>query len=128
MHILELLYQEQEASQFNWRDRDYKSYITLLFEQADSVIVDINDIKHVHMAWEKYHHNSIWCNFGVQQTMQEAMDNIQDSYIYPTMRIDVDLFRKAIQYERDGIPYECFLKWSKRKYIHVKLRSRSIDG
>jgi hypothetical protein len=123
MTAAELLYIncEQENMQFNTSLKD-------LFTLVEDDVIDIDNIMQVNMQWEKHHHNSIWCNLATRASMQESMERAADGYdnpdlnfIWPNMRIDVDLFRKAIQYERQSIPYECFLSF-KRKYIHVKLR------
>ena len=128
--IEEVLY-----SQYEVRNTPSMS-IKDIFQCNIDFTIDIDNIIAVEMMWERHHNNTIWCYFGVPKTQEEIVDdgmlglrNYDNKYrpYGPHMRVDVDLFRKALYYERNDIPYEVYLKLA-RKYIHVKIRTRCVDG
>ena len=133
MNVIDLLYQEQVASQYDYEHQGvYKNHITQLFDIADDYTVDIEQIGNIEMSWERYHNNTCWCNVVIgQHSMQDAMDDgigtINDM-VYPSMRVDVDTFRLALLYEKTNVPYELYIHWTKRKYIHIKLRKIEPEG
>lgn len=128
VNIREALYQYNEDYDLFRNSTKYK--LKDLFANHDIIdfIIDIRDIVHIEMEYMRYHHNRLWCYFGTPTSEEERVDmRMRGEHvelhktIWPMFRVNVNVFRKALQYEIDNIPYEVFLSL-KTKYVHVKLR------
>jgi|MDSV01.3.fsa_nt_gb hypothetical protein len=132
INIREALYQFNYDKYTLFNDYTIKE----LFNSPDVVDyrIDIRDIVHIEQEWMRHHHNRLWCYFGWHTTEEERIDMrmnglpIEEHHrCWPMFRVNVNVFRKALIYEIDNIPYETFLQF-KIKYVHVKIRTRGIDG
>lgn len=126
VNIREALYQYNEDYHM-FHSPEYK--LKDLFDsKIVDFVIDIKDIVHIDMEYMRYHHNRLWCYFGTPTSEEDRVDmRMRGEHvelhktIWPMFRVNVNVFRKALQYEIDNIPYEVFLSL-KTKYVHVKLR------
>ena len=133
VNIREALYQYNE-DYFSLRSEQYKLKDLFANHKTIDFVIDIRDIVHIEMEYMRYHHNRLWCYFGTPTSEEDRVDMRMrgervelHKTVWPMFRVDVNVFRKALQYEIDNIPYETFLKLE-QKYVHLKIRTRSIDG
>jgi len=127
VNIREALYQYNEDYHMFYSPEQYK--LKDLFDSKTvDFVIDIRDIVHIDMEYMRYHHNRLWCYFGTPTSEEDRVDmRMRGEHvelhrtIWPMFRVNVNVFRKALQYEIDNIPYEVFLSL-KTKYVHVKLR------
>lgn len=112
MSIIEFLLNNQN------QDYAYNTNMKESLAMIDDIdyVIDVEDIVSFQMNWEKYHHNSTWGHFGY-------VENDRIELIYPILRIDIEMFLKALKAERNNIDYELYVSF-KRKYFHVKYRRK----
>jgi len=133
MHVLELLYNFQK-NRYNLptapylKPEEYKYWLRWCFDNASSNTIQAKDIYRIYMTWEKYHNNQIWCEFAVEESMEDQMLNgSKVEQIEPLFRLDATTMLKMLQWKEDDIPCELFVKKITHKYIHIKARTRLID-
>ena len=135
MNILEAIYALRIIPWFKG-----KMNIQDLFESGmvDDYTVDIMDCYNIEEVYERYHHNTVWCDWAIKE---KPYPRVQDEFISdnhylsneeeihhitPLCRIKISLLTQIIQWERDNVNYELYLKFC-RKYIHVKGRIINDD-
>lgn len=125
---MEVLYSQDMLERYEDRTK-----IKDIFNMDLDFTIDIDQIIRVEQMWERYHNNTNWCYFGIPKTDEELVEDgmygrppHKYKIFGPMFKIDIDLFRKALYYERNNISYEFYLEFA-IKYIHVRLKKSPIQ-
>jgi hypothetical protein len=125
INIKTALYQYREDTGYTIED---------LFQHPDiDFDIDVNDIDHIELSYNRYSHNECWAYFQTCRSDEEiAQDQafglpMHNHNWYAGMRLDVNILREIINLERSSIPYRLYVKFA-RKYMHIKLERKDNEN